>query len=210
MSAAKTTTSRDLLKKHRLISDQVDEREVEIILDTLDTVLTAQVPGEVTEFGCYVGTTALFLQRRLIADRPVRTLHVYDSFEGLPAKTAADASPAGSAFRPGALKAGKADLIRSFRQAGLPRPQIHKAWFGDLTPADLPPAIAFAFLDGDYYQSILDSLRLIWPRLSPGSRVVIDDYASEALPGVAKAVNNWLKDHPAGFRTEASLAILSL
>ena len=56
----------------------------------------------------------------------------------------------------------------------------------------------------------MDSLRLVWPRLTPGARVVVDDYASEALPGAARAVDEWLRQHPARLQVEQSLAILRL
>ena len=35
-----------------------------------------------------------------------------------------------------------------------------------------------------------------------------DDYANEALPGAAKAVDEWLHTHPAKLRVEHSLAII--
>ena len=73
----------------------------------------------------------------------------------------------------------------------------------------MPEQIAFAFLDGDYYASIRDSLALVWPRLTPGAVIIVDDYANEKLPGAARAVDEWLATHPAQLRVQASLAILS-
>ena len=43
----------------KLLSDQIDERELEIILRELKKVLAADVAGDVVEFGCYVGTTSV-------------------------------------------------------------------------------------------------------------------------------------------------------
>jgi O-methyltransferase len=87
-------------------------------------------------------------------------------------------------------------------------PVIHKAWFRDLAPADIPPQICFAFLDGDFYESIRDSLRLVWPQLAPRAIVVVDDYQSEALSGAKRAVDEWLAHHPARLQVADSLAIL--
>lgn len=168
------------------------------------------VPGDVVELGCYVGTTTLFLQRLLLAYKSPKELHAYDSFAGLPPKTAFDASPAGEQFKAGELKAPRAEFIKHFRQAGLPLPVMHKAWFSDLAPADLPGEIAFAFLDGDFYDSIHDSLKVIWPKLQLGAIVIIDDYQSEALPGAKRAVDEWLVTHPARLQVTASLAIVRL
>jgi len=146
----------------------------------------------------------------LVQRQSTKSLHLYDSFAGLPEKTKPDQSPAGEQFKRGELHARKPNLIQHFRQAGLTLPTIHKAWFSDLSGDDIPTQIAFAFLDGDFYESIRDSLRLIEGKLSPGSTIVIDDYQSEALPGAARAVDEWLKNRRAKVRIEASLAIVSL
>ena len=68
----------------------------------------------------------------------------------------------------------------------------------------------FAFLDGDYYQSIMDSLRLVTPKLTPDAVLVVDDYVNEALPGAARAADAWLQAHPGcRCRVEASLAVMT-
>lgn len=191
----------------KLLSDQVDEREVAVILRELEVVLAAGVPGAVVEFGCYVGTTSVHLAERLRDSG--QELWLYDSFEGLPPKTSEDSSPAGEQFKTGELLATKKQLIRNLTQAHVPLPHITKGWFSDLTDTDVPQQVAFAFLDGDYYHSVKDPLKLIWSRLSPGAIVVVDDYANEALPGAARAVNEWLAGHPAKrLRVEHSLAII--
>lgn len=190
----------------KLLSDQVDEREVTVVLRELERVLGASVPGDVVEFGCYVGTTSVHLAKRL--QKTARKLYLYDSFEGLPPKTTEDMSPAGEQFVTGELLATKKQLIKNLTQAHVPMPVITKGWFSDLTAKDVPQEIAFAFLDGDYYHSIKDPLKLIWPRLSPGAIVVVDDYANEALPGAARAVDEWLQAHTASRMVEHSLAIL--
>jgi O-methyltransferase len=191
-----------------IISDQIDRQELTVIMREFDAVLAKRVVGDVVEFGCYVGTTSLFLQRSL-AGALDKTLHVYDSFAGLPAKQPADQSPAGEQFKAGELVAAKAQLIKHFKQAGLPLPVIHKGWFEELTPKDVPEKICFAFLDGDFYRSIMASLKLVWPRLQPGAVVVVDDYNTEALPGVAQAIKEWSRDHSFTLRVEASLGIIT-
>ncbi len=188
----------------KLLSDQIDERELEIILRELEKTLP--IPGDVVEFGCYVGTTSVPLAKRL--QRTGKRLFVYDSFEGLPEKTLEDESPVGLQFKAGELLATKAQLVRNFKQAGLAIPVITKSWFSEVPDSRLPAQICFAYLDGDYYDSILNSLKLIWDKLSPGAIVLVDDYTNEALPGVTRAIDKWLLYHPAKIRIEHSLAIM--
>lgn len=117
---------------------------------------------------------------------------------------------AGEQFKAGELFATKKQLIANFKKAGLQLPVIHKAWFSDLKDQEIPTDIAFAFLDGDYYESIRDSFRLITPKLTKGAVIVVDDYASDALPGAARATNEWVNSHACRLKVEASLAIITL
>ena len=129
-----------------------------------------------------------------------KRLWIYDSFEGLPDKSEVDESVLGLAFRGGELAVTKREVKERFLRAGLPVPVIKKGWFADLTEADLPERIAFAFLDGDFYESIRDSLRLVVPRMALGGVVVVHDYSNPALPGVRKAVDEWGDLDNRGFR----------
>lgn len=198
-----------LIANQPLISDQVSKHEIELILQNLEQSLQQTVQGDVVEFGCYVGTTSLYIQKFLSKQKDKIHFHVYDSFVGLPEKTTPDFSPAGEQFVPGSLSASKKQFVANFKKAGLKLPTIHKAWFEDLTPYDMPEQIAFAFLDGDYYVSIQTSLDLVTPRLIKGAIMVIDDYLSEALPGTQKAVDEWLLRHPNyTLATQEGLAII--
>jgi len=197
-----------LLAKYPLISEQVSIDQVRVILEELEKVLSKDVKGAVVEFGCYIGTTSLFIRRLLDAHLADREFHVYDSFEGLPSKNTQDQSPAGEQFKAGELKVSKKQLLHEFQKAGLLPPIVHKGWFGELTNNDVPEQIAFAFLDGDFYQSIHDSLKLVLPCMQPGGTIIIDDYAREALPGVAKAVQSVLPN--ALIRVAHNLGIVHL
>ena len=199
-----------LLRSYPIISDQVEERELRVLLRELERLLRAGCQGSVVEFGCYVGTTSLFIRRLLDAYQYVGAFHVYDSFAGLPEKTAQDASAAGEQFVTGELAATRKGFLQQFKKAGLRPPVVHKAWFAELMPHDVPEDVMFAFLDGDYYQSIMDSLRLVTPKLTPDAVLVVDDYANEALPGAARATDEWLQAHPRfRCRVEASLAVMT-
>lgn len=191
------------------VTDQITDEEMAILLRELTGVLARGIEGDVVELGCYEGGSAVELQRYLVQHAPERSLWLYDSFEGLPDKTEEDRSPLGSLFQPGVLKAAQSRLKRNFVKAGLPIPEITRAWFYELDPEDLPDAVAFAFLDGDYYESILDSLKLVWPKMRPGSVIVVDDYQNVKLPGVQKALDTFLADKAyTSLKAEASLAII--
>jgi len=173
---------------------QIGKRELDAVIENL--IETEDISGDVVEFGCYMGDTSIRLAE-VMKNWPEKWLWLYDSFEGLPEKTAEDKSGDGWAFRPGELKASAESVASRFRKYSLPDPVIKKAWFNQLDPdADLPSQISFALLDGDYYDSIKTSLELVLPKLSKGARILVHDYRNSALPGSAKAVNEFLEAHP--------------
>ena len=137
-----------------------------------------------------------------------RTFHAYDSFEGLPEKGKQDDSPAGTDFQAGKLSVSKKEFLHQFRAANLQPPIVHKSWFNQLQDSDVPDRIAFAFLDGDFYGSIMDSLKLVWPRMAKGGVVLVDDYGRDALPGPERAIRDFFGGQPPDLRTEHNIAII--
>ncbi len=198
--------SRELLKKFPIISEQINKPKLQVILEILERLIMAKIPGDVVELGCYKGTTSLFLQRLLkLTDKK---LYLYDSFEGLPEKTSFDMSTAGEQFKPGELSVSKKMLTYEFKKANLDLPFIKKAWFKDLTPADMPKNICFGFLDGDFFDSISDSLKLCWPLVSNNGVLVVDDFSNEALPGASRACHSFFNQRSDyKFNTSAGLGI---
>lgn len=203
-------TYKELIEKHPIISEQIEKDELLIILKELERILSLGVEGDICEFGCFVGTTSLFIQRLLQVSSSKKKLYLYDSFEGLPEKMRQDQSAAGADFIPGELMASKSQLKLNFKKANLPIPKIKKAWFSDLKKKDVPKQICFAFLDGDFYKSVLDPLNLIKDRLTSGGIVIVDDYDNPALPGAKEAADEFLSQNR-NFKLEKvtqSLALL--
>ncbi|WP_271189194.1 TylF/MycF/NovP-related O-methyltransferase [Dactylosporangium matsuzakiense] len=163
----------------------------------LSSVLLFEVPGAIVEVGCNRGQTSVWLQQIIQDVAPHRELHVFDSFQGMP--------PAGSQdpfLKEGELKVSVADVEETFTQWDLPLPQIHEGWFEDTLPAACPDKICFAYLDGDFYESIKTSLEVVVPRLSPGGVMLIDDYPAlnenplswAGLPGVRLACDEYFQE----------------
>ena len=171
-------------------NDQVSEQETEKILEVASSCL--DFDGDFVELGCYKGDTSLSLAE--IIKNTKKELWIYDSFEGLPGKNKEDESVIGKDFQAGELLVSKREVKERFLRAGIRLPVIKKAWFSELEDKDLPEKIAFAFLDGDFYDSIKDSLKLVENKMSTGARIIVHDYNNMALPGVKVAVDEWLKN----------------
>jgi O-methyltransferase len=192
----------------KLLSDQVDNKEINTVLECLQKTLQSGIDGDVAEFGCYVGTTSVWIAKCLEGTK--KSFYVYDSFSGLPLKTCQDESPLGIEFKEGELLATKKQFIANIKKAKVPMPIIKKAWFDQLAETDIPTKICFAFLDGDYYQSIKKSLKLIEKNIVKYGIVIIDDYDNSALPGAQKAVDEWIHGKKVDKVIKNSLAILKI
>ena len=171
------------------------------ILKQLSFVM--DLPGDVVELGANVGVTSSYIQRLLIRFNslplhivsvvPDKQLHVYDSFEGLPPKTPEDgATPCDK----GASAVSIEQFTQTFKDAGVPLPVINKGFFGEIPDDKYPDKICFAFLDGDFYGSIMDSFKKIYHKVQPGGIILVHDYKLSNFPGVKKACECFLADKP--------------
>ena len=175
--------------------------QLEYIISNLASVM--QVEGDAVELGANVGVTSSYIQRLLIRFNslplhivsvvPDKQLHVYDSFEGLPPKTPEDgATPCDK----GASAVSIEQFTQTFKDAGVPLPVINKGFFGDIPDEKYPDRICFAFLDGDFYGSIMDSFKKIYHKVQPGGIILVHDYKWSNFPGVKKACECFLADKP--------------
>jgi glycosyltransferase involved in cell wall biosynthesis len=190
----KNNTIEELTAKYPIISTMMKKDEIEIVLENLEIILKDGIEGDIVEFGCNQGTTTLFIQRLLDKYNSKKTIHVYDSFEGLPEKLPEDMNndPANKIFEKGVTKSKQSTFIGNFKKDELKLPIIHKGWFKNIKRTDMPKKIAFAFFDGDFYTSILESFEHVFPILSINGRIVVDDYQHAGLPGVKKACTKYL------------------
>lgn len=173
---------------------------VQIILRELAN--TDEVPGDVVELGCNIGTTSVFIQDYL---KGSKLFHVYDSFEGLPDKHTKDTNQTERQFSKGQCLTNLDQFLNTFYKEDKPLPEIHIGWFKD---AELPEKISFAFFDGDFYTSIMDSWEKVYSRLSPGAVVCVHDYGWDVLPGVKLACDEFLSDKPETMTCENFIGIL--
>ncbi len=163
-------------------------------------VIAYNVEGDLVDVGCNEGQSSALMAETMRSFNTYKKLHVYDSFEGLPSTRPED----GDAYQKGDLATTKDVLLNNFQLYGLEPPIIHEGWFDNTLPDSLPQKICFAHLDGDLYDSIMVSLKYVYPRLSKGAICLIDDYCDPSinpdawnhLPGVKKACDEFMSDKP--------------
>ena len=165
--------------------------QVEKLVESLVNVILSNIEGDVVEFGCYVGESSKYLMKTLLNYNSEKKLFVFDSFEGLPDLSKWEKN---SGWKPRTLKTTEEVLTNNFLQNNLPIPIIHKDWFKNIPDYKIPEKICFAFLDGDFYDSIYDSLEKIFDKVSDGGHILFHDYERNDLPGVKAAIDDFLKE----------------
>lgn len=145
---------------------------------TMEDVLARGVPGDFIEAGAWRGGATIFMRAVLkaygVTDRRV---FVADSFEGFP-ETKHDAD-AGFKHAGVDFMVAPFDQVKfSFERFGLLDDQVVflKGWFIDTLPTAPIDKLAVVRIDADLYESTLQALTYLYPKISVGGYVIIDDY----------------------------------
>jgi len=147
----------------------------------IEAILAEGVEGDFIETGVWRGGACIFMRAALaaygITDRRV---FVADSFEGLPEPdTHRCPADRDSFFHTiSFLAVSREDVERNFEKYGLldDRVVFLKGWFKDTLPSAPIEKLALLRLDGDMYESTMDALGSLYPKLSPGGFCIIDDF----------------------------------
>jgi O-methyltransferase len=160
------------------------------------------IPGAFVECGVWKGGSSMAAALTFKTPRP---LFLFDTFEGMTDPTANDRHSASGQLASAMLR--KADphatircysaleeVKRNMDSTGYPPAEISyiKGKVEDTVPAAAPEQIAVLRLDTDWYESTRHELEHLYPRLSPGGVLIIDDYGYWA--GARKAVDEYFRD----------------
>lgn len=161
--------------------------------DLVQQAIDERVPGHFIETGVWRGGCCILMKGVLAANGVTdRRVYVADSFAGLP--------PAD----PTKYKDAADDSFHTFKELAIPRSVVQhnsqrygllddnvvfvEGFFQDTLPNLDAGPFAVIRLDGDMYGSTIVALENLYPKLSPGGFVVVDDYA---LPACREAVTDY-------------------
>ncbi|ASW57633.1 macrocin O-methyltransferase [Plantactinospora sp. KBS50] len=159
-------------------------------------VLEREVPGDLIETGVWRGGAVIFMRGMLRAygDQD-RTVWVADSFRGLPKPEPHRLADVEDALWTQPFLAVSLEQVQdNFRRYGLLDDQVRflPGWFQDTLPGAPVERLSLIRLDGDLYDSTMVALRSLYPKLSVGGYVIVDDY--HAVRGCKQAVDDFRAD----------------
>jgi O-methyltransferase len=176
----------------------IGTKRLDNVLACAIEALQREVPGDFVETGVWRGGVTILMRGVLAALGDTdRKVWAADSFEGLPVPDTAK-HPADAGLDWSAVENLKVDVdtVRSnFARYGLLDDQVEflVGWFADTLPGAPIDEIALLRLDGDLYGSTLDALEALYPKVSPGGFVLVDDYGG--WESCRRAVDDYRREH---------------
>jgi O-methyltransferase len=172
-----------------ILNDRAAVQPLEDFFNLYQLVLsTRKLPGDLAEVGVFRGGSA-----KLIASlKGDRTLHLFDTFEGMPEVRAdLDHHRAGD-FADTSLEAVQR-YLSAFRGVS-----FNKGFFPESARelAKTPTRFSFVHLDVDIYESTKAGLAFFYPRMVTGGVIISHDYRSRHCPGVKQAFTEFFVDKP--------------
>ncbi|MEO1527118.1 MAG: TylF/MycF/NovP-related O-methyltransferase [Planctomycetota bacterium] len=174
-------------------------------------VSACQIPGDIVECGVWRGGSMKAIADTLARNHDAdRELHLFDTFEGMSEPTDADVAINGedaqsllesedkSDARSVWCVASLEDVKSTMSQTSYPseRTHFHVGKVEDTIPSAAPEQIALLRLDTDWYESTAHEMEHLFPRLSEGGVLIIDDYGH--WQGARRAVDEYFAKHQIG------------
>jgi len=160
-------------------------------------IIRNNIPGDLIETGVWRGGATIFMRALLkAANITDRNVWVADSFEGLPKPTGkfeADLNDHHHTLKE--LAVSLEEVKQNFENYHLLDDQVKflKGWFYDTLPKAPIGKLALLRLDGDMYESTMDALVHLYPKLSIGGYIIIDDWG--AVKACKQAVIDYRNEH---------------
>lgn len=164
-------------------------------------IVNHDVPGHVVECGVWKGGSMMAVAKTLIeCGSTDRKLYLFDTFDGMTEPSDADHSAKGPAAADlyhkidGWCYSSLDEVKQNLSDTGYHQEKMIfvPGKVEDTLPAHAPDQIALLRLDTDWYESTYHELVHLYPRLSPGGILILDDYGHWS--GAKKAVDQYIQE----------------
>ena len=179
----------------------LDQKRQQNIRDMINYVIKNNIEGDILDIGVYEGgSTVIALQELIKTNTTDRDFFIYDTFEGMPEPTIEDGEHIKAkydTFGPGNWVKGPLEMVqKNVAKTNYPNENITfvKGLVEDTLSGHKHEKIAYMRLDTDFYSSTKVELEELYPYVSEGGVIIIDDYYSKFV-GQTKAVNDFFVEN---------------
>jgi O-methyltransferase len=172
----------------------VGRRRLDNLHECVETALEENIAGDLIETGVWRGGCLILMQAILTAHGVTdRTVFAADSFEGMPKGEYAQDKHFNSWDFDG-IAVSMEQVKQNLTRYGLLDGTVFlPGWFKDTLPEAPDGPLAVVRLDGDFYESTMTGLQYLYPRLSSGGFLIVDDY--NCLDACKQAVDDYREQH---------------
>ena len=167
--------------------------------NALDAVREEDIQGQFAECGVWRGGASIFAALYFATWGMERTAYAFDSFEGLPeGSIEADADSRWHEWNY-IFSVSEDRVKRNAAAYGVPPRyfRTYKGWFSESLPrwCDVYPGTTLSILrvDADMWEGTYDALTHLYPRVSHGGLVIVDDYG--AVSACRQAVDEYREEN---------------
>ncbi len=150
--------------------------------------LVSSLDGDIVECGSYQGASAWLMCK--MVNHSERTVHLFDSFEGLSTPGEKD----GDYWVEGALQSSENKLRDNLH--GYQNYQVYKGWKPTQFMQCQVNKISFLHLDVDLFEPTLESLKHFYSCLQSRGIILMDDYGFKSCPGAKLAADEFFANKP--------------
>lgn len=177
------------------------------LYESVRYISDAKIPGDLVECGVWKGGSAMIMALTLAQSGDLtRALYLYDTYEGMSTPTKMDVDVLGNVAeetmkhydrgngRSGWCYSGLDEVRSNLKRTGYPTDLMTfvKGKVEDTIPGTIPDRIALLRLDTDFYESTYHELCHLYPRLSSGGVLILDDYGH--WKGCREAVDRYFAE----------------
>jgi O-methyltransferase len=176
----------------------IGRKRLDNVHHCVDEVLENNIPGDLIEAGVWRGGVTI-LMRAILKTKGIGDRQVWaaDSFQGLPPVNMSEYPQDTEVGLQGveAFTVSLDEVRANFARYGLLDEQVQfiEGWFRETLPRLEDRKWAVIRLDGDLYESTMDGLKHLYPNLSVGGLVIVDDYG--AFRPCRQAVHDYRDAH---------------
>lgn len=178
-------------------------KRMRVLCDCVDVICKENIPGDLVETGVYKGGSSMIMAEVLKLNNQNRKIYMYDTYAGMSKPSEYDYKNGKKEYLTKWEQLNKGDHVnwcysslddvkKNMSKTGYENVEYIVGKVEETLNEVYPEEISILRIDTDFYESIKKALEVLYPRLSKGGYLILDDY--NCWNGANKAVNDYFAE----------------